>query len=150
MSDLEQFRRETRAWLEANCPPGARGPGYVPIGSTRIPLEPDTQLWLERMVEKGWTTPTWPKEYGGAGLDKDEYKILIEELQRTGARAPALSGDVAARSSRENGGFCGLHAPREARVCSTYLHQGLISVVRAIPRVSVTEKKSARYIHLDS
>jgi len=88
MSDLEQFRRETRAWLEANCPPGARGPGYVPIGSTRIPLEPDTQLWLERMVEKGWTTPTWPKEYGGAGLDKDEYKILIEELQRTGARAP--------------------------------------------------------------
>ena len=77
MSDLEQFRRETRAWLEANCPPGARGPGSVPIGSTRIPLEPDTQLWLERMVEKGWTTPTWPKEYGGAGLDKDEYKILI-------------------------------------------------------------------------
>jgi hypothetical protein len=21
MSDLEQFRKETRAWLEANCPP---------------------------------------------------------------------------------------------------------------------------------
>jgi len=24
MSDLEQFRKETRAWLEANCPPEMR------------------------------------------------------------------------------------------------------------------------------
>ena len=26
MSDLEQFRRETRNWLEANCPPEMRRP----------------------------------------------------------------------------------------------------------------------------
>ena len=26
MSDLEQFRKETRAWLEANCPPEMRKP----------------------------------------------------------------------------------------------------------------------------
>ena len=26
MSDLEKFRRETRAWLEANCPPEMRRP----------------------------------------------------------------------------------------------------------------------------
>ena len=26
MSDLEIFRRETRAWLEANCPPEMRRP----------------------------------------------------------------------------------------------------------------------------
>jgi hypothetical protein len=26
MSDLETFRHETRAWLEANCPPEMRRP----------------------------------------------------------------------------------------------------------------------------
>ncbi len=88
MSELETFREETRDWLEKNCPPGARGPGYVPIGSTRIKLEPDTRLWLDRMIERGWTVPSWPREYGGAELDKEEYRVLIEELQRIDARPP--------------------------------------------------------------
>lgn len=92
MTDLESFRRETRAWLAENCPPGARGPGEVSNGSTKIEIrDPDTRLWLERMVEKGWTVPTWPKEYGGGGLTKDEYVILLEEMKAIGAR-PALSG----------------------------------------------------------
>ena len=29
---------------------------------------PDAYLWLERMAKKGWTVPTWPAEYGGAGV----------------------------------------------------------------------------------
>ncbi|HAD26039.1 MAG TPA: acyl-CoA dehydrogenase, partial [Alphaproteobacteria bacterium] len=37
-----------------------------------------------------WTAPTWPKEYGGGGLNKDENKILQQELGRIRAR-PALS-----------------------------------------------------------
>ena len=54
MSDLKNFRETTRAWLEENCPPGARGPGEVSNGSTKIVIEDaDTRLWLERMVEKG-------------------------------------------------------------------------------------------------
>ena len=39
---------------------------------------------------KGWTCPTWPKEYGGGGLSFDENKILQEELMAIRAR-PALS-----------------------------------------------------------
>ena len=34
-------------------------------------LERDSALWLERMAERGWTVPTWPTQYGGAGLDKN-------------------------------------------------------------------------------
>ena len=94
MSDLSAFRAETRAWLQDNCPPGARGDGYVPIGSRSIALDPDTQLWLERMAAKGWTVPTWPRAYGGAELDKDEYKVLIEELQRIDARPPLTGRGV--------------------------------------------------------
>ncbi len=94
MSYPEKFRDETRQWLADNCPESVRQPGYVPIGSTKIELEPDTRLWLERMAEKGWTTPTWPREYGGAGLNKEEYRILIEELQRINARPPLTGRSV--------------------------------------------------------
>ena len=58
------------------------------MGSRSIELEPDTRLWLDRMVEKGWTVPTWPREYGGADLDREQYRILIEEMTRINARPP--------------------------------------------------------------
>ena len=91
MSELQSFREETRAWLEENCPPGARGPGEVSNGSTKIVIQdPDTRLWLEHMVERGWTVPSWPREYGGGGLSKSEYVVLLEEMKRIKAR-PALS-----------------------------------------------------------
>jgi alkylation response protein AidB-like acyl-CoA dehydrogenase len=87
----DAFRAETRAWLAENCPPGARGPGPISNGSSKIKIEDkDTLLWLDRMIERGWTVPTWPTEYGGGGLGKDEYVILLEEMGAIGAR-PALS-----------------------------------------------------------
>ncbi len=89
--DLQAFRDETRAWLAENCPAGARGPGPVSNGSTKIVIDDaDTNLWLERMIEKGWTVPNWPREYGGGGLSSDEYLILLEEMAAINAR-PALS-----------------------------------------------------------
>ncbi len=89
--NLEEFRQETRAWLEENCPPGARGPGPISNGSSKIVIDDaDTRTWLERMVERGWTVPNWPTEYGGGGLNKDEYVVLLQEMGRIGAR-PALS-----------------------------------------------------------
>ena len=91
MASLDDFRAETRAWLAENCPAGARGPGPISNGSSKITIEDaDTRLWLERMVEKGWTVPNWPTEYGGGGLSKEEYVVLLEELGRIQAR-PALS-----------------------------------------------------------
>lgn len=92
LAELDTFREETRAWLEENCPPGARGPGQVPNGSTKVKIEnPEVRLWLDRMIERGWTVPTWPKEYGGGGLKNAEYLVLLQEMRRIGAR-PALSG----------------------------------------------------------
>jgi alkylation response protein AidB-like acyl-CoA dehydrogenase len=57
-------------------------------GRKRKSTNPDAYVWLERMAEKGWTAPTWPKEYGGGALAKDEFLILLEELQRIKARPP--------------------------------------------------------------
>jgi alkylation response protein AidB-like acyl-CoA dehydrogenase len=57
-------------------------------GKKRRSTNPDAYLWLERMATKGWTVPTWPKEYGGAGLDKQHFLVLLEELQLIHARPP--------------------------------------------------------------
>tara|TARA_Y100000748_G_scaffold257052_1_gene223625 strand:+ start:308 stop:1504 length:1197 start_codon:yes stop_codon:yes gene_type:complete len=89
MTDLQAFREETKDWLEANCPPEMRKPGDVCWGGRNPQFShPDQEIWLERMGDKGWTCPTWPNEYGGGGLSKDENKILQEEMATIGARSP--------------------------------------------------------------
>ncbi|MEZ5598369.1 MAG: acyl-CoA dehydrogenase family protein [Pseudomonadales bacterium] len=94
MTTLDDFRARTREWLAVNCPPGARGPGQIPIGSRSLSLDADTGLWLERMAERGWTVPTWPRQYGGAELDNAHYRVLIEELTRINARPPLTGRGV--------------------------------------------------------
>lgn len=89
--ELEAFRLQTREWLAENCPAGARGPGFIPWGSQKMPLEGDIALWLTRMAAKGWTVPTWPVAYGGGGLSREEYMVLQQEMRRIDAR-PALTG----------------------------------------------------------
>jgi alkylation response protein AidB-like acyl-CoA dehydrogenase len=96
MSDLEAFRKDVRAWLEANCPASMRTPmplDEIPLGGRRKAnhKNPDTTVWLQRMGAKGWTAPNWPKEYGGGGLSKEEAKILREEMDAFGCR-PAHIG----------------------------------------------------------
>ena len=39
---------------------------------------------------KGYTVPTWPKEYGGGGLTKAEARILHEEMRTMNCR-PAMA-----------------------------------------------------------
>ena len=94
IKEKEEFRQDTRAWLQTNCPDGARGPGQTAWGSSKIVLEKDVALWLDRMSEKGWTVPTWPKEYGGADLENDLYPILVQELMAIGARTPLTGRGV--------------------------------------------------------
>ncbi|OGS57502.1 MAG: acyl-CoA dehydrogenase [Erythrobacter sp. RIFCSPHIGHO2_12_FULL_63_10] len=96
MSDLETFRAETRAWLEANCPPEMREPVRdeedVCWGGRNWTFKNDAQkAWLEACVAKGYTVPAWPKDYGGAGLDPAEAKVLREEMNRINARPPLSS-----------------------------------------------------------
>jgi acyl-CoA dehydrogenase len=92
MSELSVFRDETRSWLEQNCPVSMRtrmvSGEEVNGGIKRRSSNPDAYIWLDRMAEKGWTVPTWPVEYGGAGLDIDHFLVLLEELQHIEARPP--------------------------------------------------------------
>jgi len=92
-TELDAFRAETRAWLEANYPPSLNAPmaeDDAPWGGRRAQWSnPDARLWLDRMAARGWTAPTWPKAYGGGGLTAEQNRVLQQELARLKAR-PAL------------------------------------------------------------
>ncbi|MEW6639195.1 MAG: acyl-CoA dehydrogenase family protein [Pseudomonadota bacterium] len=96
MADLDHLRKETRAWLEANCPPEMRKPmtreedTFWGGRNATFSSEPQ-RVWFERMRDKGWTVPHWPKEYGGGGLDGEETKILRQEMAAISARLPLVS-----------------------------------------------------------
>ncbi len=92
MSDLEAFRAETRAWLAANCPADMRAPLDDDEdrcwGGRKWTFKSEGQrLWLAAMAARGWTAPEWPKPYG-AGLSREELKILRQEMRAIGARSP--------------------------------------------------------------
>ncbi len=96
MSELETFRAETRAWLEANCPAEMREPvreeSDICWGGRNAVFKNDAQKrWMEVMAERGWTVPDWPREYGGGGLSPAETKVVREEMARISARNPLYS-----------------------------------------------------------
>src|SRR5437016_1204511 len=94
MADLESFREETRRWLVANAPASMYTPPQSPDdicwGGRRTRYTDDVKRWLDVMAERGWTAPTWPREYGGGGLSKAEAKVLAEEMAKLCLRPPLV------------------------------------------------------------
>jgi alkylation response protein AidB-like acyl-CoA dehydrogenase len=93
MAELEAFREQTRKWLLDNAPPSMRSAWTaesVCWGGPKEKRDPDVQKWLDVNVARGFTAPTWPKEYGGGGLSKAEAKILSEEMASLGLRPPLI------------------------------------------------------------
>jgi acyl-CoA dehydrogenase len=87
--ELEVFRQETRSWLEENCPASLRV--LAPGGVKQAATQEENDQWMAAAASRGLTTPTWPKEYGSAGLSKPELRVLREELGRIGTFVPAVS-----------------------------------------------------------
>src|SRR5437867_11511877 len=92
MADLNAFREETRRWFVANAPASMHAPVKNPDAlcwGGKTPRYPEeVKRWLDVMAERGWTAPTWPREYGGGGLTKEEAKVLAEEMAKLRLRPP--------------------------------------------------------------
>lgn len=93
-NELDRFRVQVREWLEANCPESQRQP-VTPEeqywgGRRGSFATEDARLWFERMRDRGWIAPEWPREYGGGGLTAQEAKVVAEELKRIKARRPII------------------------------------------------------------
>jgi acyl-CoA dehydrogenase len=93
---LTEFRKETSAWLEENCPVSMRGQTkdiaelYWGGHNSEFTSE-DQKIWFKRMHNKGWIVPYWDKKYGGGGLSPLENKILAEEMTRLRCKQPLFS-----------------------------------------------------------
>ena len=87
-SELETFRADVRTWIEANFPASLKGRPNPMMREERTKPTADQEAWRKAMGEKGWGTPTWPKEYGGGGLSPAQGRIVQQELARAGAYNP--------------------------------------------------------------
>jgi len=93
---LDDFRGEVQEFLQTHCPPSMRTPMRQESdsywgGRNASFSSKDQESWFHAMADRGWTTPTWPKEYGGGGLSQEESNILRKEMEKLGCRTPLLS-----------------------------------------------------------
>ncbi len=101
MSDLEAFRAEARAWVHENAPESLRGTsGSGPFdgywgGSKCEETDPDVLSWRDLGIEKSWTAPSWPKEYGGGGLTYAQEEIIHAEMKAIGVPRPVAGQGLA-------------------------------------------------------
>lgn len=95
---MKAFRQEVKQWLAENCPESMRTGGseadWVWGGRNATFSHPDAKDWLQALGTKGWTCPTWPKKYGGGGLNHEENRVLQDELKKIDARPALLSFGV--------------------------------------------------------
>ena len=93
-TSLDDFRASARTWIQQNFPSSLQGKAPGMEGESDPAVKADMNTWRERLADQGWGTPTWPTEYGGAGLSQPEAKVIAQELHKAGAfnPIPALAG----------------------------------------------------------
>ncbi len=80
------FRAEVRSFYAQHYPAHLRNViGYL--------TWEEQKDWYAQLYAQGWAAPSWPKEYGGMGLDAGKLLILVEERLDT-ARGPDFGGIV--------------------------------------------------------
>jgi alkylation response protein AidB-like acyl-CoA dehydrogenase len=78
--EQKAFRAEVRAWLEAHVP---KQP-LASFDASREGFEAH-RAWEKALHAGGYGMVTWPKAYGGRGLDLLDWLIFEEEYYRAGA-----------------------------------------------------------------
>ncbi len=79
--EQEAFRKEVRAWLEANLPDDLRGRAFAASRADRDEVQ-KLRAWQKRMYEAGYVGLDWPVAFGGRGRTVVEQLILYQEMAR--------------------------------------------------------------------
>ncbi len=95
-SQEEAFWQEVDDFIKKELPANwAEESHYWPGGYGTIlefeELNPAAERFRRRLVEKGWLTLSWPKEYGGAGRSNIEQAIFNERLSYYRAPGPGVA-----------------------------------------------------------
>jgi alkylation response protein AidB-like acyl-CoA dehydrogenase len=70
------FRKEVRAFIDANLDPAAR----AKVKGDKKLAKQDFVAWQKALYKKGWIAPNWPVEHGGPGWTPTQRHIFEEEL----------------------------------------------------------------------
>ena len=74
--DEVAFRHEVRGFIENNYPKHIAGKSLDALSRD------DIMAWHRVLGKQGWSTPAWPKEYGGTGWTATQRYIWSEENAR--------------------------------------------------------------------
>lgn len=86
--EQKRFAKEVGDWLDENIPQGlsprrdAQKMSYEEYQTRRA--------FARKLGEKGWLYPTYPKEYGGGGMDAYRSIVLNEELAKRNLSLPIV------------------------------------------------------------
>ena len=84
----EAFRQEVREFIRANLSDRTR----QKLVEGRPIAKEDLVEWTRILHKRGWSTPRWPKEYGGTGWTPIQQYIFIEETLAAPAPEPLAFG----------------------------------------------------------
>jgi alkylation response protein AidB-like acyl-CoA dehydrogenase len=79
MSDVAEFRKRARAWLEANAP--RKASPHDADGEPRAVDIAEQKAFQAELYDAGFAGITWPREYGGQGLTNAEQIAFSEEAR---------------------------------------------------------------------
>jgi alkylation response protein AidB-like acyl-CoA dehydrogenase len=98
LGEAEDFRRELRAWLDANFTPDVA----AAVGQRADDSDGDSdeafaarRRWNATLVDAGYGAIAWPVEHGGRGAGLAEQLVHTEEMARSGAPGPVNAIGVA-------------------------------------------------------
>jgi len=77
------WRREVRDFIEKETPQALRGGGDQGENSMFGRLGAIKE-WRDKVAQKGWIAPSWPKKYGGADMSVVDQFVMNEELAEAG------------------------------------------------------------------
>jgi alkylation response protein AidB-like acyl-CoA dehydrogenase len=80
-ADEQRFRAEVRDFLQAHLPADIRD---KVLGGKHVGRD-DHLRWHRILYQRGWSTPNWPKDFGGPGWNAVEQHIFDEECADAGA-----------------------------------------------------------------
>ncbi|HEY2042174.1 MAG TPA: acyl-CoA dehydrogenase family protein [Jatrophihabitans sp.] len=75
-----RFREEASSWLSSALPRL-----QWPEPSDLVEKLPFWRQWQRMLFDAGYAGPSWPKQYGGGGMDARRRAVLTEEMDRAGA-----------------------------------------------------------------
>lgn len=86
----QEFETSVRDWIADNLPEllvGAHINMYGVVSGDQD-VRDAFDLWRQRLAAQGWGAPTWPREYGGAGLTDAQAKVVNRAIAKAGSMNP--------------------------------------------------------------